>query len=112
MKKQNLNITLRETCQCNYGYLLLPLYILDDYHREWEKYIYFLHNLKKESTDDNDGWEFLVNLHGGHGGDGVICHSPKEGVVNCITKSQEFKDRNVQSTLGQLTNDKMPKSFA
>lgn len=54
--------------------------------------IYILHNLKK-CVDDNDRWEFFVSLHGDHGGDGVVFVTLKGGVVNCITKSQEFKEK-------------------
>lgn len=38
------------------------------------------------------------------------CDSPKGRVVNCITELQKFKDSNAQSTLGQLTSDRMPVS--
>lgn len=39
-----------------------------------------------------------------------VCDSVKGGVVKCIAKLQEFKDRNAQRTLGQLTSDRMPVS--
>lgn len=41
---------------------------------------------------------------------GSACDFPKGEVVNGITDLQEFKDRNVYSTLGQLTSDRMPVS--
>lgn len=62
-------------------------------------------NQKNVLTDGKDGWEFLVCLHGVL----LIAAFPREGEsLNNTAASQEFKDRNGRSTLGQLTSDRTP----